>query len=357
MKKILVVLVTACIVVGLWFGVSALLMPKYMTDIKEGALIAEYYEEEKDHDVVFIGDCEVYENFSPVTLWEEYGINSYIRGSAQQLIWQSYYLMEETFRYETPDVMVFNVLSMKYDTPASTGSSAQREAYNRMTLDGMRWSASKWNSIQASMTDEEREKEAQWTYLLPLLRYHDRWSELSKEDFAYWFSRDTVSDNGYLMQVGVKPVMGEYPVKPLVDYTLAPQCYEYLDKMRTLCESNGTQLVLVKAPTLSPIWYEEWDAQVEAYAKQHGLLYLNLLENTEEVGINWDTDTYDRGLHLNVYGAEKLSVYFGKILKEQCGLADRRNESDLVKTWEQKSEVYYARKRQLEAERDAKTEE
>ena len=41
--------------------------------IVEGAMIAEYYDEEKDHDVVFIGDCEIYENFSPITLWEEYG--------------------------------------------------------------------------------------------------------------------------------------------------------------------------------------------------------------------------------------------------------------------------------------------
>lgn len=352
MRKLLIVAVTACVVIGLLWGVQALLTPKYMTDIKEGALIAEYYEEEKDHDVVFIGDCEVYENFSPVTLWEEYGINSYIRGSAQQLIWQSYYLMEETFQYETPDVMVFNVLSMKYDTPQSTGASAQREAYNRMTLDGMRWSSSKWNSILASMTEEEREKEAMWTYLFPLLRYHDRWSELSADDVKYLFSRDTVSDNGYLMQVGVKPVTGEYPAKPLVDYTLSPTCYEYLDKMRTLCESHGTQLVLVKAPTLSPVWYDEWDAQVAAYAKEHGLLYLNLLKDTEKVGIDWNVDTYDRGLHLNVYGAEKLSVYFGRILQEQCGLKSRKEEAALAAAWETKCETYHARKKQLEAERD-----
>ena len=67
-------------------------MPKYVDDVIEGALIAEYYEEDKEHDVIFIGDCEVYENFSPAVLWQEYGIHSYIRGSAQQLIWQSYYL-------------------------------------------------------------------------------------------------------------------------------------------------------------------------------------------------------------------------------------------------------------------------
>ena len=111
-----------------------LLVPKYVTDVVEGRMIAEYYEEsDKDHDVIFIGDCEVYENFSPQVLWDDYGINSYIRGSAQQLVWQSYYLLEDTLRYEQPDVVVFNVLAMKYNTP-------QNEAYNRMSLEGMRWS-------------------------------------------------------------------------------------------------------------------------------------------------------------------------------------------------------------------------
>ena len=113
-------------VLALYFA-QALLMPKYMSNVKEGALIAEYYKAPKNNDVIFIGDCEVYENISPVTLWQEYGITSYIRGSAQQLIWQSYYLLEETLRYETPKAVVFNVLSMKYNEP-------QNEAYNRCLL-------------------------------------------------------------------------------------------------------------------------------------------------------------------------------------------------------------------------------
>ena len=66
-----------------------------------GLLIEEYYQENARHDVIFIGDCEVYGNISPVTLWEKYG-TSYIRGSAQQLIWQSYYLMEETSNTKSP---------------------------------------------------------------------------------------------------------------------------------------------------------------------------------------------------------------------------------------------------------------
>lgn len=337
-------LLIACL--GLWL-LQSLLVPKYMDKSRDGAMISEYYDQAGNNDVIFIGDCEVYENFSPITIWEEYGIPSYIRGSPQQMIWQSYYLMEEVFKYETPKVIVFNVLSMKYDTPESTGNPSKREAYNRMTLDGMRWSKSKWNAIEASMTAEERVWHSQWTYLFPLLRFHDRWSQLTENDYQYLFYRDQVTDNGYLMQTGVKPVQGEHAEKPLTDYQFGENSYYYLDKMRTLCESHGTQLVLIKAPSLYPIWWEEWEQQMEDYAQKHDLLYVNLLEAQEEIGLDWETDTYDAGLHLNVYGAEKLSKYFGKILQDQCDLEDRRSDKTLSELWAEKLVTYEKRKEQL----------
>lgn len=323
-----------------------LLVPKYMEDSPEGALIGEYYENAGDNDVIFIGDCEVYENFSPVTLWEEYGITSYIRGSAQQTIWQSYYLMEETFRYETPKVIVFNVLSMKYDTPQSTGRQSRREAYNRMTLDTMRWSSSKWNAVLASMTEEEKQWGSVVTYLFPILRYHDRWCQLTQEDFAYWFRRDTVSHNGYLMQTGIRPNTSAYVEPPLENDSFGENSWYYLDKMVRLCAEHGTQLVLIKAPSLSPVWWEQWDAQIVAYAARNDLLYLNMLQYQSEIGIDWSTDTYDAGLHLNVWGAEKASVWLGRILMEEYGVQDRRDEEELAEIWEEKRVRYEREKNQ-----------
>ena len=90
----------------------------------------------------------MYENISPLVLWQNYGINCYIRGSAQQLIWQSCYLLEDTLRHETPEAVIINITSMQYAEP-------QKESYNRMTLEGMRWSTSKVKAIFASMTEEE----------------------------------------------------------------------------------------------------------------------------------------------------------------------------------------------------------
>lgn len=313
---------------SLWL-LQELLMPKYMHGIIEGAMIAEYYAEEKNHDVIFIGDCEVYENFSPPVLWEKYGINSYIRGSAQQLVWQSYYLLQETLKYEKPKVVVFNVLTMKYNTP-------QSEAYNRMTLDGMKFSVSKIKSICASMTEEENMIE----YLFPILRYHSRITDLQKDDFTYLFNKDKVTYNGYYMRTDVKPAETIPKGRPLADYRFGDTAYEYLEKITSLCKNNGVELVLVKAPSLYPYWYEEWNWQIKDFADKHNLKYYNFLDVVEEIGIDYQTDTYDGGLHLNLSGAEKLSEYFGNILTTECNLESRRGEEELEVIWEKKLKKY-----------------
>lgn len=339
MKKRILIVVCAILVLAILLGLAqAIVTPKY-TDNPEGALIREYYQSGLDHDVLFIGDCEVYESFVPAVLWEEYGIRSYVRGSAQQLTWQSYYLLEETFRYESPKTVVFNVLALKYGTP-------QNEAYNRMTLDGMRWSKVKWQAIRASMTEDETMLE----YLFPLLRFHSRITSLTGDDFRYAFRDPTVSHNGYLMQTGIEPMLDEEEyIRGLSDYTLPATSMEYLDKMRALCAENGAELILIKSPTNSwgYWWYDEWDAQVVNYAAAHGLSYYNFIPACEEMGIDWQTDTYDRGVHLNVYGAEKMTKYFGSLLCEKHGYEET---ADNDAAWNAKVARYYEQKAQMENE-------
>ena len=308
-----------------------LLRPKYgQLNIPEGTLIADYYDDPTPHNVVFVGDCEVYENFSPVTLWEEHGITSFIRGSAQQLIWQSYYLLEETLRYETPDVVVFNVLSMKYGEP-------QSEAYNRLNLDGMRWSSSKLGAVGASMTEEEN----LLSYVFPFLRYHGRWSELSVRDVTGMFRRESVSHAGFLMRSDVKAAENVPEGRPLAEYQFAPICDDYLDRMAALCEGEGVQLVLIKAPSLYPYWYEQWDEQMEAYARERGLAYINFLDKIDEVGLDFSQDTYDGGLHLNLSGAEKLTRWFGRWLAENAELTSYGEDDQVAALWEQRSRRYH----------------
>lgn len=347
-KLFIKIVASVLIVCTVLFLLQRLLVPKYASGVVEGALVAEYYEQEnKDFDVLFVGDCEVYENFSPAEFWKEYGINSYIRGSAEQYIWQSYYLLEDSLRYHTPKVVVFNIQSLQFN-------ESQSEAYNRMSLEGMKWSKSKVDAIHASMKEEENFID----YVFPILRYHSRWSELSLDDVKYMFQSPKVSFNGYFMRVDTKAAENVPAGRPLADYSFGEYAWKYLDMMRQLCEENGIQLVLIKAPSLYPYWYPEYDEQVVEYANEYGLPYINFIELADEIGIDYTTDTYDAGLHMNLSGAIKLSDYLGKVLVEEYNVPDRRNDKEISQIWEQNLIEYEAEiDRQIEYYKDNVIEE
>lgn len=391
--------VTAILVAALLAGLQRLVVPKYAENLLEGSFTNAYYREAGGHQVLMVGDCELYENFDPVTLWENYGIDSYIRGNAQQLPWQSYYLLKEALTYETPKVAVFNVLELKYNEP-------QKEEYNRLTIDGMKWSIDKWNLIRASMTKEESIME----YIFPILRYHTRIMQLTKEDLQYYWRNETKHTiAGYYMRIDVSPYEigqwgGENYVGKYSDaYTLAgsdpenkrmaqaaegwsaeadessaeenwsvqaeesnaeesrqtdtvgplgAHAMHYLDLIRKLCAEKGVRLLLVKAPSVSPIWYEEWEHQIIAYAKQYGLDYINYLNLVDEIGIDFSADTYDEGLHMNYSGAVKCADYLGEYLVEHYKLEDRRKDPSVSAKWQKIKEtrnmIYKMQQKELE---------
>ena len=329
LKTVLSVLLVLAIFAGLFALVTRLLEPKYMTSLEEGSFISQYYGEAGGHDVIFIGDCEVYANFSPMELWRSNGITAYVRGTSQQLIWQSYHILAETLEYETPKAVVYNVNAMRYSEPVS-------EAYNRLTIDNMRWSEHKVDIINASMTEEEDSL----SYVFPILRYHSRFDELTSEDFEYLFTEKDNTWNGYQMHKEIKP-LGSLPAKRVqASYQFGDICYDYLQKMTDLCKEKGIELILIKAPSQYPYWYEEYDAQIVDFAEKNGLAYYNFTRHVEDIGLDFSVDTYDGGLHLNLTGATKMSQYFGSILATEHGLADRRSDPEIAEVYNEKLRLY-----------------
>ena len=331
------VLSIVLLLVALMLAQAVLIPSRY--DNREGHLLCGYEHATDAHDVIFVGDCEIYEGIVPAVLYEQYGIASYVRGSSQQTVWQSYYILEDTLKKE-PDVkvVVFNVLALKYgETP--------REEISRMTLEDMPWSLSKLNAIRASMTKDE----SLASYFMPILRYHDRWSSLTAEDVKRTFAKhEDITHQGYLMQTDIVPVDPTDNRKPdaLIDSALPARSMEYLEKMRALCEQYGAELVLVKAPTNSVkyYWYEEWDAQIVSYAEDKDLAYYSFVGMDDELGLDWSRDTYDAGLHLNVYGAEKFTSYLGRLLQSEHGVPDRRGDAALDALWQERIDRYKTEK-------------
>lgn len=325
---------------GAMFLAQRVLAPKYMGAVVEGNFTQEYYRDASGHELLIIGNCESYENISPMKLWEEYGITSYIRGNANQLIPQSYYLLKEALRYEKPKAVLLNIQAM-------TVAEQSSEEYNRMIFDGMKWSSEKLQGILNSRVEGESLTE----YVFPVLRYHSRWQELTREDFLYAFQeKPPKSYNGYYLRADIRPFTGFPTERRRSDYSFPEKNVIYLERIADLCQENGMELVLMKAPSMYPEWVEPYEEQIREFADARGILYLNTLFYMEEIGLDLSLDTYDEGLHLNVYGAEKLSVWLGEKLKEQYGFTDFRGQSKLAEAYERRLEEYRQEKEEQRAE-------
>jgi len=133
--------------------------------------------------------------------------------------------------------------------------------------------------------------------------------------------------NEILVNKNVKGVENLPTRRKLSNYNFSKENMEWLDKILELCKKNKITLILVKAPSVYPYWYDEYEEQVISYAHKNDLFYINLMERVEEIGIDYSKDTYDGGLHLNLDGSVKNSKYFGKILKETIDLNDYHGDN------------------------------
>ena len=185
------------------------------------------------------------------------------------------------------------------------------------------------------------EDESFLSYVFPILRYHDRITELTKEDITYFFDTKENTYNGFLINTGIEAADNLPTKRVLADYSFSEKAYEYLDKITALCETEGIELILIKSPGLYPYWYDEYDEQIQEYAEKNNLTYINFIDIQDEIGIDYTYDTYDSGIHLNLTGATKLSKYFANILVSSYELTDYREDEEVSQIYEEKLEAYY----------------
>ena len=64
-----------------------------------------------------------------------------------------------------------------------------------------------------------------------------------------------------------------------------------------------------------------------------------MTECVDEIGIDPERDSYDGGLHLNIYGAEKTTRFFGDILRGYVRDVDFDGKDEEI--WAEKLLRYY----------------
>ena len=331
-KKVINFIAFWLIFLLLFQSVSKVLIPKWNDKTTlVGTRMEDFYSQEKNTmDAMYFGSSFIYYSISPLPIWDNYGITSYAFGNAAQRIWTSYYYMEEAFKYQKPKVVFYEVGTAYVEEQA-------REALNRQNLDYMKISFTKLNAIRDIIKGTT---ETTASYLIPGLRYHQRWSDLSQNDFDS--SLDTsYYGKGSVMRFGARPARKADQKTWMQDtgetLTFPENNEKYLDKMKALCEENGAELVLLRLPNIR--WTKNLHDMIQNVADEKGLTFLDYNTFPEEYGLDWNTDTMDKGDHMNIVGNEKVSNHLGQYMKDHYCFEDKREKKEFS-SWVENSENF-----------------
>ena len=137
---------------------------------------------------------------------------------------------------------------------------------------------------------------------------------------------DTVDDNEYMTYSEEKEPI---PRKNKI----------YVKILKEYCKAKGYEFALVSVPS-----YKNWNYKkhnsVKELAEKENIEFLDLNEKKDEINIDWKTETGDKGDHVNIEGARKVSDYIGRWLNEKNILENHKNDEKYNKWNEDLKKCY-----------------
>ena len=253
-------------------------------------------------DVVVVGDSVALNSFDPRQFWNENGFALYVCSSLAQKLPDGHTMLRNALENQSPKVVLIEV----------------HPVFTEFT-----WDFALLNELQ---------------HYLPILRYHSRWRVLKPVDFTLTHQDTWIDPNkGARIESAIDAVEDDeingYMEETSKTETLDPQNALYLQRMVDLCVESGATPVLVSVPSVVD-WSTERHNAIDAWAKEHGVAYHDFNLKTDEMGLDWTTDSKDGGNHLNASGAQKLTRYVGALLDSEYDLPDHRQD-EAYASWNQ----------------------
>ncbi len=296
-------------------------------------MVHSFYELDKNSlDVLILGSSHGFCSFLPNLLWQEEGMTSYVMGSYRQTAAESYWLLREALKYQSPKVLIMEGYYFFSDRKYTD------DAALRSCCDGMPLSKLKYDMIM-DLGDRMSIK-TKLTYFVPFLKYHSRWSELKDVDF----NRDAWSQGALISDEVTKVLTPELPTEP---EEVPSVFYDYFERIADLCEEKGIELVVYIAPfTYHSDTKDDRDLyfsaqakylELEGYMAEKGIPYF-YYQRTDEPGVDYSKDFLDYS-HLNTSGAIKVTRTLARYLRENYDLQDHRGD-EAYASWDADSKQF-----------------
>lgn len=278
------------------------------------------------YDVIFSGTSMALTNISVEELYLKYGIAGMSIGEPEQMVFLSYYALENTLKYQSPKVVLFDTQALFYSEESQKQRIEENEEYYvHTTLDDIDDIKIKYEAVQQVKELHPTSNYAE--YFSVLYHNHANWENISQNNFIKKQGKDIILGNrniaGILENVTNAEYISEADNTGIKDSI--PQINEiYLKKMSDLCKEKNIDLVLIRSCGSKNWSWGQYNTVVEL-ADELNIKYLDLAVNENEIEFNWRTDTFD-GNHHNVCGTKKWTDFLGRYLDENYYFADKKND-------------------------------
>ena len=281
---------------------SAIFMPKRST---YGALWDQYLAEEKNSmDMLYFGSSYMYCDISPLTIWQETGLTGFVLAGSEQTMPITYYYLREALKTQQPQAIVVDVSAVYFQ---------RYEDYTAVNIGYMPMSMNKLLAIFKAAEPEER-----LGLLFSLYNYHDRWDQLTTDDWLM-----AVNGMGRDIYKGFMPLPANINIikdergkrEVFADDQLYQENLNYIGKIISLCSEENIKPIFILAPALT-LYQQQYRDQVFADIMEMAddiCCYDFNNDGIAVIGIDQLSDYFDYG-HLSAAGADKFSVYFCRYL-------------------------------------------
>ena len=300
-----IVRAASAVLVGvlIFAGLTKLCQPKYFFVLEarspETEMWHSFYQLDRDSlDILFLGSSHIYNSIDPDQYEEETGLTGFDMSTSNQDASLSYYLLEETLRYQHPKTVVMDLYGLKLEPLTKTSS------YKR-TLDDMKWSEVKWEAVRAWLP--HMEGETLLPRFLTILDFHSRWSSL--EDADIHEGNYVTSRRGFCpTDETADDITHEAYLADEEEQSFSETTENYVNRIVELCQKNDIELILIKTPDTG--WTEKWHEAGQNLADGYGLEFIDFNEPAilDKIGLDDSTD-WRNANHLNAAGAEKFTHF------------------------------------------------
>ena len=252
-------------------------------------------EKENTVDVLFAGDSEASDGFSPLQFWSEQGISSFNIANPAQILPDTYALTAQAVKNQDVKLLVLEASCLYLDSDIYSKDPYLRAA----------------------------EK------LFPIVHYHQAYRLLKPRSVSFGKVRKTDALKGFWLKTNVREWVGDPdymgdPAEPAQPFGY--MAGDMMEKLYALCQENGIELLIVSVPAPAYWEYSKHNA-VNAWAEEHGVTYIDMNQMNEELGMDWTQDSADGGNHLSFSGTVKVNAWLGQYIKDTYAPADHRGDA------------------------------